>query len=180
MLAVAACGGDDGGGDGEEATDSTTPSTTSAPTTTLDEETRKEEAAKAAYLAYWEAFERASTEPVDPELPELQARMTGDQAQIVIRNLEDMQATGRAARLPRNSQSSHTVSSAELQPDGSVRITDCQVDDAVVYDTTTGAIVNEATVTNLIVATMVQEENAWKVSLAERTQRWPGVVECAV
>jgi hypothetical protein len=176
VLVSAACGGDDD----EESTDRSAATTTSAPvtTTTLDDETQKEEAAKAAYLAYWEAFERASAEPVDSTSPDLRARMTGDQARLVMRNLEEMQALKEAARRPANSRSRHQVSAAELQADGSVRITDCQVDDAVVYDTASGAVINDAVVTNLIVATMVQEGAAWKVALAERTKKWPGVVEC--
>ena len=176
-LAAGACGGDDGD---EESTNTTTASSTSAPTTTLDEETRKEEAAKAAYLAYWVAFERASAEPVDPRSHDLQAWMTGNQARLVVRNLEEMEASKQAARRPANSRSRHRVSATELQADGSVRITDCQVDDAVVYDTTSGAVINDAVVTNLIVATMVQEGDAWKVGLAERTKKWPGVVGCVV
>ena len=55
---------------------------------------------------------------------------------------------------------------------------DCQVDDAVVYSTASGAVINDAVVTNLITATMVREGSDWKVALAERTQKWPGVVEC--
>jgi hypothetical protein len=177
VFVAGACGGDDGD---DESADTTAATSTTAPTTTLDEETQKEEAAKAAYLAYWEAFERASAEPVDPRSHDLQERMTGDHARLVVRNLEEMEASMRAARLPPNSRSSHRVSTTELQADGSVQITDCQVDDAVVYDTTTGAIINDAVVTNLIVATIVQEDGAWRVALAERTKKWPGVVACAV
>jgi hypothetical protein len=170
-----ACGGDDE----EESTAPTASSTTAAPTTTLDEATRKEEAAKAAYLAYWDAFERASAEPVNPTSPDLLERMTGDQARLVVHNLERMQASGQAARHPANAQGRHQVSASELQADGSVRIIDCQVDDAVVYDTTNGAVVNDAVITNLISATMVQDGTEWKVALATRTKKWPGAVECA-
>jgi hypothetical protein len=171
-----ACGGDDD----EESPGSTASSATAAPTTTLDEETRKEEAAKAAYLAYWDALERASVEHVNPTSRDLLARITGDQARLVVRNLEEMQASNRAARRPADSRSRHQVLATERQADGSVRITDCQVDDAIVYDTTSGAVINDAVVTNLISATMVQEDSAWKVALAERTKKWPGVVECGV
>jgi hypothetical protein len=176
MVGGVACGGDDGE---EESTGSTASSTTAAPATTLDEETRKVDAAKAAYLAYWDAFERASAEPVDPTSRDLLDRVTGDQARLVVRNLEEMQTSGQAARRPANSQSRHQVSATELQADGSVRIIDCQVDDTVVYDTANGAVVNDAVVTSLISATMVQDGTTWKVALAERTKKWPGAVECA-
>jgi hypothetical protein len=177
VVVAGACGGDDGD---DGSADTTAATTTSAPPTTLDDETQKEEAAKAAYLAYWAAFERASAEPVDPKSHDLLARMTGDQARLVVRNLEEMQALKRAARLPANSRSGHEVSKVELRADGSVEVTDCQVDDAVVYDTTTGAVINDTVVTNLIIATVVQQDGVWKVALVERTQKWSGVVACGV
>jgi hypothetical protein len=104
--------------------------------------------------------------------------MTGDQAVLVVRNLQEMQASKQAARRPPNSRARHQVTSTALQADGSVLVTDCQVDDAVVYSTASGAVINDAVVTNLITATMVREGSDWKVALAERTQKWPGVVEC--
>ena len=178
MLAVAACGGDDGGGDGEEATDSTTPSTTSAPTTTLDEETRKEEAARAAYLAFYEAYRAATADPVDPLDPTLQALITGDHKLAVTRNLEDRQAKGQAVRLPPGSRSRHDIRSAELQPDGSVEIIDCEIDDAIVYEVDGNAVVDDEVVTNLVTGTVTHESGEWKVAYTEVLDSWPGVTEC--
>jgi hypothetical protein len=179
MLAVAACGGDDGGADGEEATDSTTPSTTSAPTTTLDEETRKEEAARAAYLAYHEAVLEAASDPVTPDLPELQQLTVGDQQRIVTRNLEDLQSRGQAVRPGNESLSSHQVRSAELQQDGSIVIVDCEVDDAIVYDIQTGRVIDDDVVTRLVEARMVREAGNWRLSLSTITEEWDGANECS-
>ena len=178
MLAAAACGGDGGGGDGEETTDSTTPSTTTAPTTTLDEATRKEEAAQAAFLAYYDAFFEAAAEPVNPELPRLQELMTGDQQRIVTRNLEAMRTNGQATRLPANSQRRQDPRIVELQADGSVHVTSCEIDDSVVYDVNTGAVVNDDVVTNTISATLVEEAGQWKIVFSERTDTAPGMVAC--
>jgi hypothetical protein len=171
-----ACGGDDD----EESTGSTASSTTAAPTTTLDEETRKEEAAQAAYLAYWDAYMEATAEPVDPQLPAMQELMTGDHQRVVTRNLEDRQARGEAVRHPTGSQATHEIQSVELQPDGSVKITECEVDDAVVYVVATGAVIDDEVVTKLATAVMVDVDSSWRVAHSEVIQRWRGVVECAV
>jgi hypothetical protein len=169
------CGGDD------EEEGSTASTTTAAPTTTtLDEKTRKEEAAKAAYLAYWDAYMEATTEPVDPELPAMQELVTSDHKRVVTRNLEDRQARGEAVRRPAGSQATHEIQSAELQPDGSVKIIECEVDDAVVYVVATGAVIDDALVTKLATADMVEVDGSWRVAHSEVIQRWQGVVECAV
>ena len=175
-LAVGACGGDDGD---EESTNRTAPSSTSAPTTTLDEETQKEEEAKKAFLAYWEAYMEATAEPVDPQLPALQQLMTGDHQRVVTRNLEDRQAHGEAVRHPAGSRAAHEIQSAELQRDGSVKITECEVDDSVIYVVATGAVVDDEVVTKLAEADMVEIDGSWRIAHSEVIQRWRGVVECA-
>lgn len=171
-----ACGGDDD----EESTDPTTGSAMAAPTTTLDEETRKEEAAKDAFLDYYDVFFAAAAEPVNPQLPELQRLMTGDQQRIVTRNLEDMRARGHATRLPPNSQRRHDPRVVRLQADGSVEVTSCEVDDSIVYEVDTGAVINDDVVTNVISATLVEERGQWKIAFSERTKTSPGIVECTI
>jgi hypothetical protein len=175
-LVAGACGGDDGA---DESADTTAATTTTAPTTTLDEETQKEEAAKAAYLAYWATYDQATADPVDPELPAMQRLITADHQRVVTRNLQDRQARGEAVRHPAASQATHEIRSAELQPDGSVMITECEVDDAVVYVVATGAVVNDEVVTKLATAVMVEVDGSWRIAHSEVIQRWRGVVECA-
>jgi hypothetical protein len=175
---VVVAGGGCGGDDGEESTSSTASSTTSAPTTTLDEATRKEEAAEAAYLAYWEAYMQATAEPVDPQLPAMQQLMTGDHQRVVTRDLENRQARGEATRLPTNSRLRHEILSAELRADGSVHITECEVNDAIVYNVASGAVINDDVVTKLATAKMVDEGGSWKVADSTVVRRWPGAVSC--
>lgn len=177
LLAATTCGGADGD---EGSTGTTAASTTSAPTTTLDEERQKEEAAKKAFLDYYEAFFMAAAEPVNPQLPELQRLMTGDQQRIVTRNLEDMRANGQATRLRPNSQRRHDPRVVELRADGSVEVISCEIDDSVVYQVDSGAIVNDDVVTNVISATLVEDRGRWKVAFSERTKTSPGIVECDV
>jgi hypothetical protein len=176
VLVSAACGGDDD----EESTDRSAATTTSAPvtTTTLNDDAQKEEAAKAAYLAYWDAYMEATAEPVNPQFPAMQQLVTGAQQRVVTRDLENRQARGEAARLPPNSRLQHEVLSAELQGDGSVQITECEVNDAIVYDIASGAIINDDIVTKLATAEMVNEGGSWKIRDSTVVRRWPGEVEC--
>jgi hypothetical protein len=175
VLVAGACGDDDSD---EGTADTTAATTTSAPTTTLDEATRKEEAATAAYLAYWAAYVKATAEPVDPQHSAMQQLMTGDHQRVVTRDLEDRQARGEAARLPANSQLRHEVLSADLQSDGSVYITECEVNDAIIYDVADGTVINDDVVTKLATATMVDEGGSWKIADSSVIGRWPGAVEC--
>jgi hypothetical protein len=169
------CGGDD------EEEGSTASTTTAAPTTTtLDEKTRKEEAAKEAFLDYYEAFFVAAAEPVNPQLPDLQRLMTGEQGQIVTRNLEDMRARGHATRLPPNSRRRHDPRAVRLRGDGSVEVTSCEVDDSIVYEVDTGSVINDDVVTNVISATLVNEGGHWKITFSERTKTSPGIAECTI
>jgi hypothetical protein len=170
-----ACGGDDK----EGSTAPTASSTTAAPTTTLDEATRKVEAAKAAYLAYWDAYMRATAEPVDPQLPAMQDLMTGDHQRVVTRDLEERQAKGEATRLPPNTRLEHEILSADLQADGSVHITECEVNDVIVYNVVSGVVINDDIVTKLATATMVDEGSGWRVADSTVIKRWPGAVSCS-
>jgi hypothetical protein len=175
VVALGGCGGDDD----EESTGTTAASTTSAPSTTLDEETQQEEAAKDAYLAYWDAYTKATSEPVDPQLPAMQQLMTGDHQRVVTRDLEDRRARGEAARLPTDSRLRHEILSAELQSDGSVRITECEVNDVVIYNIASGAVLNDDVVTKLATATMVNEDGSWRIADSTVLRRWAGAVECS-
>jgi hypothetical protein len=179
LAIISACGGGDDAGD-----DASTPrptTTTTEPTTTsttLDETTQKIEAAKAAYLAYRQAYRTAAAEPVMPHLPEIQALMTGLQQTQITANLEGMQARGEAARLPDNTQEHHEILTASMQPDGSVRLKACSINDAVVYNVATGAIVDDRVTTSILDVTVVQEGDAWKVAGSVITDKQDGQAPC--
>jgi hypothetical protein len=175
VVVAGACGGDDGD---DGSADTTAATTTSAPPTTLDDETQKEEAATTALLDYYDAYQEATAEPVDPQNAELQALITGEHKVVVTRNLQERQAKGEAVKLPANSQSSHDIRSAELRPDGTVEIIDCQVDDSIVYEVATGNVVDDDVVTKLVIGSMAQEDGDWKVAFAEISEAWPGVRAC--
>ena len=175
VLVAGACGDDDSD---EGTADTTAATTTSAPTTTLDEETQKEDAATEALLDYYDAYQEATADPVDPHDADLQALVTGKHKLVVTRNLQERQAKGEAVRLPANTQTSHDIRSAELQPDGTVEIVDCQVDDSIVYDVATGDVVDDDVITKLVIGSMAQEGGAWKVAFTEISDAWPGAGAC--
>jgi hypothetical protein len=178
-LGVAACGGgDDDEADPPSTSDPTTTTTTERTTTTLSETEQKIETAKAAYVAYAHAYRAAATDPVMPQLPEVQAVTTGLQRSQITANLEGLQARGEATRLPDNTQDSQEFLGAEVRPDGSVYLKACVVNDAIVYNVATGAIVNDAVVTATVDVTVVQEDGAWKVADSVITNRSDGAVPC--
>ena len=173
-----ACGGDDHDGTAPDPTPRSTTTTTEPTTTTLSELDQKIEAAKAAYLAFMHAVRAAEAAPVTPHLPDVQAVMTGLQQTQITANLEGMQARGEAVRLPENSQDSQEVLTASLQPDGSVLLKACEINDAVVYDVATGAVVDDDVITIEVDVTVVQENGVWKVADTVITEESNGVVPC--
>jgi len=178
---ASACGG--GGGDDDEAdppstADPTTTTTTEPTTTTLSETDQKIEAAKTAYLSYIHAVRAAEASPVNPHLPEVQAVMTGVMQTQITANLEGMQARGEAVRLPENSQDQQKFLLASVQADGSVLLTTCEINDAIIYNVATGAIVDGDVVTTSVEITVVEEDGVWKVADSVVTSESDGVIPC--
>jgi hypothetical protein len=173
VLAAGACGENDGD---EESTDQTAPSSTSATTTTT---TNPSAEVEAAYLAYWDAYLEASSEPVNPDLPELQALMSGGHQQVVTRNLRNMQANALAVRERENSQFRNVLETVELA-DAAARFTACSYDDLVTYDVATGEPVDASVATKSLEGRMVFEDDRWKVAQLEIVSRELGSDQCPV
>src|SRR5262245_9207403 len=171
LVGGVACGGDD---NEEGATGSTASSTTAGPTTmTADPRDEVEE----AYLAYWDAYLKASMDPVDPHLPELQDRMTGDQKRATTRNLENMRATGQAVSRPVGARHMHAVVDVRVQGRQGL-VHGCSVDDLITYEVATGRPIDDSVATKQYEASLVLERGAWKVALVMETHRTDGVEPC--
>jgi hypothetical protein len=168
-----ACGADDE----EESTGSTASSTTAAPTTTTPD-LRVE--VEAAYLAYWDAYLEASSEPVTPALPELQVLMTGDHKRTVTRNLQDLQGNGRAVRERENSRYRNVLESLEFADEATARLTACSYDDLITYDVATGEPVDDSAATKWLEGQMVREGDRWKVTQLQIVRRENGNDQCPV
>jgi hypothetical protein len=171
VLGGVACGGDDD----EESTGSTA-SSTAAPTTTT---TNPSAAVETAYLAYWDAYLKAVTEPVSPELPELQALMTGSHMRVVTRNLRNMQVNAHAVRERENSQYRNVLETLDLADD-SANFTACSYDDLVTYDVVTEQPVDDSVATKWLEGRMVLEDDRWKVAELEIIRRETGDDQCPV
>jgi hypothetical protein len=157
-----ACGGDDDE-EARESTDPTASSTTAAPTTTTTDPSAEVEA---AYLGYWDAYLKAVAQPVNPELPELQQRVTGAQRTIVTRNLQQLQTRGEAVRLRRPSHYRHVVRTIE-RSSGSASVEACVYDDLITYDVGTGVTVDESVAWKEVHAELVHQQGMWLISYLE-------------
>jgi hypothetical protein len=174
VLGGVACGGDDD----EESTGSTSRSTTTALTTTTTT-TNPSAAVQTAYLAYWDAYLKAVTEPVNPELPELQALMTGSHMRVVTRNLRNMQANAHAVRERENSQYRNVLETVDFIDD-SANFTACSYDDLVTYDVVTEQPVDNSVATKWLEGQMVLEDDGWKVAELEIIRRETGDDQCPI
>jgi hypothetical protein len=170
VLAAGACGGDDG----EESSDPPAASTTSAPTTTTTDQRAEVEA---AYLAYWDAYLEAVTEPVNPRLPELQALMTGDHKRVVTRNLRNMLGSSLAVREREASRYRNVLETVRIA-DETASFTACSYDDLVTYDVTSGEPVDKSVATKWLKGQMVLEGYRWKVAQLEIVRRETGGDQC--
>ncbi|MGH8950786.1 MAG: hypothetical protein ACRDX9_05115 [Acidimicrobiia bacterium] len=173
VLAAGACGDDDGD---EESTDQTAASTTAAPTTSTVDPSAEVEA---AYLAYWDAYLEAVAEPVNPELPELQALMTGGHRRVVTRNLRNMQANALAVREREDSRYRNVFETVEFA-DEAAKFTACSYDDLVTYDVATGEAVDDSVATKWLEGRMILEDDRWKVAQLEIVSRETGNDQCSV
>jgi hypothetical protein len=159
VVALGACGGDDD----EESTGTTAASTTSAPSTST---TNPRGEVEAAYLAYWDAYLEAVTEPVKPELPELQQLVTGAQKTIVTRNLRQLQARGEAVRQSDPSHYRHIVRAVD-RSNGGASIEACVYDDLITYDVATGTEVDSSVAWKRVHAQLVHYGDRWLISYLE-------------
>lgn len=178
-LVAAGCGGASGG-EGSSAATTEEPSATEPPTTTttLDAQAQALADAEAAYLAYEEASNVAAADPVNPQLPELQALITGDHRIHSNSELGGFLADGEAVRFAEPSRYSVDVMSATTQSDGTILLLVCRVDDRVTYEVATGEAIDDDVVTKTIEVVMVNEGGAWKVSRSSKVADVQGVATC--
>ncbi len=157
----------------------TSTSTSSTSSTTSIDGSNVTAEAQARYLAFWDARFEANTAPPDPEDPALAEYATGAQLDNVIAETQRRLDAGHALRAADPSQTSHevTVVSAE---EGRVELQDCFVNDGVVYEIESGAVVDDSVVTRSVSALMVRVAGVWKLERASVVQEWEGVAGCAL
>ena len=133
---------------------------------------------EASYQAAARGFIEASTTS-DPDHPSLTATHTGPMLQQRRKVLTGRRREGRAARQPPDSQYRIEFEEFELVDESTAKLTVCVVDDGVVYELDTGAVVNDRVETSRAAAVMRREDNVWKLAERELLEEWPGVAGCA-
>ena len=181
-LVLGACGGDDD----QSAADLTTSTTAEETTTTAPPETTTtaaptpEEQMLAAYQSYWAAVDEAFAPPrVRPELPALRQYATGEVLPGIIRRAEEAKADGVVIQIPEGAQYSHQAEVVSIEGD-TATVRDCNVDDTVEVDATTGEVIDDRISTRLYIGMLVREGGQWKVAVLNQEDAWEGVAGCAI
>jgi hypothetical protein len=179
-MSFTACGSDDepDTADDTRATTiaATEPSDGTSTTTAAVDETEAE--ILAAVDGYWSTIQRANRAP-DPDMPELLLVATGfalDQARLNLRERRDL---GQASRSPEPSVYRHEPIVQSVDGETAV-VSDCSVDDTLLYEVDTGLVVNDDVATLQWRTTVVRDSEGWKVSANELEMQWEGLGGCAV
>lgn len=180
----------DRGGDGEAVgagpdaemitTTTARPTTTTLPVTTNTAAPTPEEDVLAAYLDYWDAVDEAFSLPqVDPDSAALSQYATGEALDRVRQNADDALQASEAYRIPEGGLYEHRAVVVFLEED-SATVRDCNIDDTVAVDTSSGEVVDDAVSTRLYISMLVQEAGQWKVAAVNRESSLEGVAGCAL
>lgn len=152
---------------------SSPPRQTTTPPTTPDASTVVAD----SYLAYLDAFERASEIP-DPFWPALKETSTGPEFKEAFDQIQAWKVSGRVASYP--GPASRHRRPEVVSVDGATAVLQhCLVDDGQVKVQSTGEVVDDHALTLLFRVTLVQADNRWKVSETTVEQQWEGVAGCA-
>lgn len=187
LVAVAACGDDDSEPDASASTSTTevpatsTETTADASTTTTSAGgTGTEEAlVLERYLAYWDARFEVNEEPASADVALLEEYATGAQLEAARAEAARLNTEGLAFRLPPNSVTRREPRVVSLA-DGMAEIQDCDINDGILYRTSTGEVVDDSVVTRNVSAVMRLVDGEWRLESATVLQQWDGVAGCAL
>jgi hypothetical protein len=130
--------------------------------------------AKAAYLAYWQMFDRV-TNPPSPSDPAI-AQFAVDPARAdLVDGLNTLQAAGQSLTEPANNPSRHDV--VVMITSSGATVSDCFVDTRVLTNGS-GAVVNDNVVTKSLQGRLVVDGGQWKVAQYDELKRTDGVSAC--
>lgn len=165
-LLLGACGGD--ATDTSNVTVPAETSTTEPATTTTESTTTTTEdpkaAVEAAFYEHWDAFVEILEAP-DPSNPLIDQYFTGAARSAVLDGVSRLIGDGHAVRLPADSSNFRPqIKSIVLLSDTEAIVYECTIDGLVVYDTSSGEIVNQS-VDKIAQRNLLQlEDGSWKVS----------------
>lgn len=164
--------------DGEALPGTTTTTRAETTTTTSTPQRPVEEEIVERYEAFWDARFRANQPPPNPDHSDLREYATGRQLEQVIGETTSNLEARLAIRRPSDGQRRSRVEVRSVEND-TATLQECAVDDGVIYQYETGAVVNDAVETHNVEAMMRRVDGKWKVEGVRLLQRWEGVAGCA-
>jgi hypothetical protein len=131
------------------------------------------------YLAFWEARRSANTGIPDPASPALVESATGEQLLVVTR--ETQRNLDQGLTLQRRSGPAGIRRVRVVEVDGQrAQVQECVVDDELLVDRDTGAVVDDSIETHSVVGDLERVGGEWRVSSVRLVQQWEGVAGCAL
>ncbi|HWL44480.1 MAG TPA: hypothetical protein VNQ73_16185 [Ilumatobacter sp.] len=140
-----------------------------------------EEAIVAGYLGYWEtrfAVNSSETDP-DPNDPRLAAYAADAQLATLVAETQRMRDAGERLAAPAEPHGFQQVRVVSVDGDAA-QVQECFVDDGLVVDRVTSAVLDDQVVTFNTTARLRQVDGVWKVTEIRVIQRGEGVSGCAL
>jgi hypothetical protein len=109
---------------------------------------------------------------------EMSATHTDPYLSKVRNRLLDRRRAGQSARYPANTLNRVDPLEVAFLDDGRAVVTACSIDDAVIYESASGTVINDAVTTALVRYLLVRAEGVWKVSEYEIVGRKDGASTC--
>jgi hypothetical protein len=178
-LLVAGCGGGSRGEESVTTSTSTPPSVVEqvvTSSTSSIQPSAEQDAILAAYKGYWDTW-LAANDPPNPDHPDLERYATGSAYSRAVEATRKHRDLGQRFRLPEGARYSHNPIDVLVDGDRA-EVRDCSVDDGLIVDSSTGAVLNDAVNTRLIKAELVREGDQWKLHDAAVISEWEGVSGC--
>ena len=116
-----------------------------------------------AYTAFWESYWEAARQPVNPGHPGIGRHSTEPLRSRTVGVLLGRAAEGIALRLPADHGAGRIVHIEGWDSDGA-EVLDCFVDNAVLYEVSTGRVRNDEQATVVHLALMRREGGTWRVA----------------
>ena len=116
-----------------------------------------------AYAAFWDSYWAAATHPVNPGHPGIERHSTEPLRSRAVGVLRGRAAAGIALRLPAD-HGADRITHIEGWDADSAEVLDCFVDEAVLYEVSTGRVRNDEQATVVHLALMRRERGAWRVA----------------
>lgn len=164
-----------------DSSESDATSTTAEPSEQTTDSPEQIEAVLADRIrGYFEARGAANAAPApNPADPRLAEVAVGKELAAVVASTEARRDAGEAIRPGDAGLADIRVGFVDAGASGATAAA-CSIDDGVIYDLATDAVVNDDVVTHNYQIDLELHDGAWKVSRIVRVQQWEGVAGCAL